>query len=274
MSETIRQEIDREITANKILVYGKGTKTMPRCGFTLETIQFFERFGYPFEVLDVLENMEKREALSEMTNWPTLPKVFINGKFYGDTDILGPMEQSGELIGVLKETFGAEPMTTINCTSPMLKLWDSGNEQGWLDSFVVRVPLRTWYSEIDSYGHVSNIVYPRYFEMGRMQYFKHIGDPEPADGIFPFAHVIAEQHIRYIERCLYDEELAALTKLTELGRSSATLEQAIVGKDRTMRAIAMTVIVHNDAKESKPWTPAQREAIAKFEGFQSSSAEF
>lgn len=113
MSENLRQEIDSEITANKILVYGKGTKTMPRCGFTLETIQFFDRFGYPFEVVDVLENMEKREALSEMTNWPTLPKVFINGKFYGDTDILGPMEQNGELIEVLKETFGTEPMTTI-----------------------------------------------------------------------------------------------------------------------------------------------------------------
>lgn len=111
---SIRQEIDQEITDNKILVYGKGTKTMPRCGFTLETIEFFNRFGYPFEVLDVLENMEKREALSEMTNWPTLPKVFINGKFYGDTDILGPMEQSGELLDVLKETFGTEPVKTIN----------------------------------------------------------------------------------------------------------------------------------------------------------------
>ena len=110
---SIREQIDKEITENKILVYGKGTKTMPRCGFTLETIEFFNRFGYPFEVLDVLENMEKREALSEMTNWPTLPKVFINGKVYGDTDILGPMEQSGELNEVLKETFGSEPVPTI-----------------------------------------------------------------------------------------------------------------------------------------------------------------
>ena len=113
MSESIRQEIENEITGNKILVYGKGTKSMPRCGFTLETIEFFNRFGYPFEVIDVLENMPKREVLAEMTNWPTLPKVFIGGKFYGDTDILGPMDENGELAGVLKETFGTEPMTTI-----------------------------------------------------------------------------------------------------------------------------------------------------------------
>jgi monothiol glutaredoxin len=106
MSDQLKEEIAREVAANNILVSGKGTKSEPRCGFTLETIEFFDRFGYPFEVIDVLENVPKREALSAMTDWPTLPKVFINGKFYGDTDILGPMAESGELEATLKETFG------------------------------------------------------------------------------------------------------------------------------------------------------------------------
>jgi len=116
MSEQLKSEIEKEIAAHTILVYGKGTKSAPRCGFTLETIEFFNHFGYPFEVVDVLENMPKREVLAEMTNWPTLPKVFINGKFMGDTDILGPMAQSGELQTALKEAFGGEPApkTTIN----------------------------------------------------------------------------------------------------------------------------------------------------------------
>lgn len=116
MSQQLRDQIDQEIAANKILVYGKGTKTSPRCGFTLETIQFFDKYGFPFEVVDVLENIEKRAVLAEMTNWPTLPKVFINGKFYGDTDILGPMEQNGELTQVLTDTFGSAPAVkqTIN----------------------------------------------------------------------------------------------------------------------------------------------------------------
>lgn len=104
-----KEEIEREIGASKILVYGKGTKTAPRCGFTLETIEFFDRLGYPFEVIDVLENMPKRNALAAMTDWPTLPKVFINGKFYGDTDILGPMAESGELQATLDEAFGGAP---------------------------------------------------------------------------------------------------------------------------------------------------------------------
>ncbi|MDQ2992573.1 MAG: glutaredoxin [Candidatus Eremiobacteraeota bacterium] len=115
MSEQLKAEIENEVGTNKILVYGKGTKDAPRCGFTLETIQFFNNFGYPFEVVDVLQNMQKREALSQMTDWPTLPKVFINGKFYGDTDVLGPMAEKGELQQVLKDAFGSEaPKTTIN----------------------------------------------------------------------------------------------------------------------------------------------------------------
>jgi monothiol glutaredoxin len=108
MADSILTEIQKEIAENVILVYGKGTKEMPRCGFTLETIEFFNRFGHEFTIIDVLDNMPKREALSQMTNWQTLPKVFIGGTFYGDTDILEPMDESGELATVLKTAFGGK----------------------------------------------------------------------------------------------------------------------------------------------------------------------
>jgi monothiol glutaredoxin len=111
MSDAIRSEIEREVNDHTILVYGKGTKDAPRCGFTLETIQFFNHFGYPFEVVDVLENMPKREVLAQMTDWPTLPKVFIAGEFYGDTDILAPMAENGELQTLLEKTFAGRGVT-------------------------------------------------------------------------------------------------------------------------------------------------------------------
>ena len=117
MSDPIRSEIEREIADNTILVYGKGTKDAPLCGFTRETIQFFNHFGYPFEVVNVLENMPKRATLAEMTDWPTLPKVFIDGAFYGDTDILAPMAQNGELIRLLEKAFagsGVEPAIKLH----------------------------------------------------------------------------------------------------------------------------------------------------------------
>ena len=105
MSDAIREQSEKEIAANQVLVYGKGTMDAPRSGFTLETIQFFNSFGYPFTVVDVLEDMPKRSALAQMTDWQTLPKVFINGQFYGDTDILEPMAEKGELQNLLDETF-------------------------------------------------------------------------------------------------------------------------------------------------------------------------
>lgn len=104
-TQSLQEEIQAEIQQHKILIYAKGTKDAPRCGFTVETIAFFERYGKPYTVVDVLENMEKREALTQMTNWPTLPKVFINGKFYGDTDILDEMAAKGEVEPLLEEAF-------------------------------------------------------------------------------------------------------------------------------------------------------------------------
>src|SRR5256712_7491528 len=97
MADPIEEEIQQEIKKHKILIYGKGTKAMPRGGFTRETMQFFDRDGDPYEIIDVLPNPAKREALTKMTNWPTLPKVFIDGRIYADTDALEPMANKGEL---------------------------------------------------------------------------------------------------------------------------------------------------------------------------------
>jgi monothiol glutaredoxin len=81
MADPIQEEINKEVATHKILIYGKGTKQMPMCGFTKETMQFFDKYGYPYELVDVLSQPAKREALVKMTNWPTLPKVFIDGQF-------------------------------------------------------------------------------------------------------------------------------------------------------------------------------------------------
>ncbi len=106
---TVEEEIKNEIASHKVLIYGKGTKTAPMCGFTVETIAFFNRYGRPFEVIDVLNNMEKRAALSKMVDWPTLPKVFIGGQFYGDTDILDEMARNNEIEPLLQKVFLENP---------------------------------------------------------------------------------------------------------------------------------------------------------------------
>ena len=118
MADQIDEEIQKEIKANKILIYGKGTKTMPMCGFTRETMQFFDKYGYPYELVDVLSQPAKRDALTKLTNWPTLPKVFIDGQFFGDTDILDPMEAKGEVVPLLRRP--SAPSSDTSSHSPEL----------------------------------------------------------------------------------------------------------------------------------------------------------
>jgi monothiol glutaredoxin len=92
-----KAEVEKEISENPIIVYTKGTKEFPRCGFTMRLKDVFTELNVPFEFQDVLEQPEKRMFLSEFCEWPTLPKVFIKGEFCGGTDIILEMIENGEL---------------------------------------------------------------------------------------------------------------------------------------------------------------------------------
>lgn len=90
-------EVQSEIAENPIMIYSKGTKDFPRCGFTMRLRDTFEQLNVPFVMQDVLDNPDKRLFLNEFCEWPTLPKVFIKGEFCGGTDIILEMLQNGEL---------------------------------------------------------------------------------------------------------------------------------------------------------------------------------
>lgn len=122
--------------------------------------------------------------------------------------------------------------------------------------------LRPRYCETDALGHVSNVVYPAYLEFGRLQYFAAAGDPEA--GPFPYAHVTAELHLRYVAACFYDEPLEVRSKISVLGRSSATMDQAIVGSGESLRSCSRVTVVRTDGSNSVPWTDAQRAALEAF----------
>ncbi|HVN63963.1 MAG TPA: Grx4 family monothiol glutaredoxin, partial [Candidatus Binataceae bacterium] len=87
---------------NKIMIFMKGTRNFPQCGFSAATVQIFEELGVPFETADVLADPELRDAIKRFSNWPTIPQVFINGKFVGGCDIIREMHESGELEPMVK----------------------------------------------------------------------------------------------------------------------------------------------------------------------------
>ena len=97
MTPELKQRIDNLIGQNKIMVFMKGTKLMPQCGFSNNVVQILNSLGVPFETVDILADYELREGIKEYSNWPTIPQVYVNGEFLGGSDILIEMYQSGEL---------------------------------------------------------------------------------------------------------------------------------------------------------------------------------
>ncbi len=107
VDEKILADIKNDIASNTIILFVKGTKEAPRCGFSARTIALFQEIGRPFKVVDILPDPRIRETLSSFSNWPTIPQVFIKGKFIGGSDIVVEMHEDGELKKLIDEAFKA-----------------------------------------------------------------------------------------------------------------------------------------------------------------------
>lgn len=97
MTPELKQRIDSLLEQNKVLVFMKGSKLMPQCGFSNNTVQILNTLGVPYGTVDVLEDYEIRQGIKEYSNWPTIPQVYIDGQFVGGSDILIELYQKGEL---------------------------------------------------------------------------------------------------------------------------------------------------------------------------------
>lgn len=97
MTPELKERIDNLVQQNKILVFLKGTKLMPMCGFSNNAVQILNTLGVPFETVNVLDDYELRQGIKDYSNWPTIPQVYINGQFVGGSDILIELYQKGEL---------------------------------------------------------------------------------------------------------------------------------------------------------------------------------
>ncbi len=97
MTPEAKQRIDDLIQNNKIMVFMKGNKLMPQCGFSNNVVQILNVLGVPFETYDVLSDPQVREGIKEYSSWPTIPQVYIDGEFVGGSDIMIELYQKGEL---------------------------------------------------------------------------------------------------------------------------------------------------------------------------------
>ena len=97
MTPETKARIDSLVKENKLLVFMKGSKLMPQCGFSNNVVQILNTLGVPYKTVDVLDDPEIRQGIKEYSSWPTIPQIYLDGEFLGGSDIAIELYQSGEL---------------------------------------------------------------------------------------------------------------------------------------------------------------------------------
>ena len=103
----LRTGIQNAISENPVILFMKGTPDAPACGFSARTVAILQSLRRPFAAVNVLPDPRIRQELSAVSNWPTIPQLFVDGELVGGCDIVSEMYQSGEL----QQTLGLEAET-------------------------------------------------------------------------------------------------------------------------------------------------------------------
>ena len=100
----VSQRIKETVDGNRVMLFMKGNRDFPQCGFSGRAIQILQTLGAEFETADVLMDDEIRQGIKEFSNWPTIPQLYINGEFVGGSDIMMEMYETRELTKALSQT--------------------------------------------------------------------------------------------------------------------------------------------------------------------------
>ncbi len=101
IDEALKARFDKEISENPIVIYMKGNLLFPQCGFSARAVQLLQPFG-KIHAVDVMKEPAVRDGIKVYSNWPTIPQVYIKGKFVGGSDIVADLAERGELEALVK----------------------------------------------------------------------------------------------------------------------------------------------------------------------------
>ena len=96
-AQDVQDWIGKQVAGNDVVLFMKGTKSMPQCGFSMQVAQILRHLGVDFKDINVLEDMSVRDGVKAYSNWPTIPQLYVKGEFIGGCDIVREMFQAGEL---------------------------------------------------------------------------------------------------------------------------------------------------------------------------------
>ena len=101
MDEALKTRITDTIGQSRVVLFMKGSKHFPQCGFSAQVVQILKQKGADFKDVNILADAELRQGLKEYSNWPTFPQLYVGGKLIGGCDIVTSLNESGELDSVL-----------------------------------------------------------------------------------------------------------------------------------------------------------------------------
>jgi monothiol glutaredoxin len=130
MSENaIRDAIQEAIGEHEVILFMKGTPEQPMCGFSARTVAALDSVGREFAAVDILPDPRIRQELSALSNWPTIPQLFVRGELVGGADIVAEMYESGELAELLgvKPAAGAQAPEGVQPSAAPLQIENNLN---------------------------------------------------------------------------------------------------------------------------------------------------
>ena len=102
MNDDLEKKIEDQIKNNDVCLFMKGTPEVPQCGFSLAVSNVLKHLKVEFKSINILENDELRQGIKEFSDWPTIPQLYIKGKFVGGCDIVKEMFENGELQKIIQ----------------------------------------------------------------------------------------------------------------------------------------------------------------------------
>ena len=99
----VNSRISDLVISNDVVLFMKGTPLFPQCGFSSRAVAILDHVGVAYESVDVLQDMEIRQAIKSFSDWPTIPQLYVKGEFVGGSDIMMEMFEAGEMLALMDE---------------------------------------------------------------------------------------------------------------------------------------------------------------------------
>jgi len=139
LSESLRQQLSDLVTTNRVVLFMKGSRRMPGCGFSAQVVQILDELLPSYETVDVIRSPEIRDGIKQFSEWPTIPQLYIDGKFVGGCDIVREMNASGELQELIGVKVAAPKTPAITLSETAIKAFEAAAAEEGGDSLRLQI---------------------------------------------------------------------------------------------------------------------------------------